>query len=160
MDLPAGALNTTHSIAFTRAGAFAGEDFQYTPILKQVPAALWGESMTPVLNGPAFVPNTLAGFAVTPARPPASGDTVEVAQAVLAGAPQTVPGAYRWTDPVPAFTPDTEDDTARRRTIADALTSAAPVREAILQALDIDPGMVRLNSELAAVFVIPPEIPA
>ena len=46
----------------------------------------------------------------------------------------------------------------RRKTIADALTSAAPVREAILQALDIDPGMVRLKPELAAVFVIPPEI--
>jgi hypothetical protein len=88
------------------------------------------------------------------------GVTVQVDQAVLAGVPQTVPGAYRWTGQVPAFTPDTQDDATRRQTIADALTSAAPVREAILQALGIDPGQVRLNPGLADVFVIPPEIPA
>jgi hypothetical protein len=160
MDLHAGDLNTTHSIAITRDGAFVSGDFQYAPILKQVPAALWGESMTPVLNGPAFVQNTLAGFTVTPAQPPDPGVSVQVDQAVLAAAPQTVSRAYRWTDQVPAFTPDTQDDATRRKTIDAALTSAAPVRQAILQALGIDPGQVRLNSELAEVFVISPEIPA
>jgi hypothetical protein len=160
MDIHSGDLNTTHSLAITRDGVLVGEEFQYTPILKQVPAALWGESMTPVLNGSAFVQNTLAGFTVTPGQPPVPGVTVQVDQAVLAGVPQTVPGAYRWTGQVPAFTPDTQDDATRRQTIADALTSAAPVREAILQALGIDPGQVRLNPGLADVFVIPPEIPA
>ena len=98
-------------------------------------------------------------FVRTPAQPPDPGVSVQIDQAVLAAAPQTVSGAYRWTDQVPAFTPDTQDDATRRKTIDAALTSAAPVRQAILQALGIDPGQVRLNSELAEVFVVSPEIP-
>jgi hypothetical protein len=40
------------------------------PLLKKVPVALWGESLTPSLNGNQFIENTLSGLEIKPKKQP------------------------------------------------------------------------------------------
>jgi len=46
------------------------EDFACTPLFKKVPVALWGESLTPSLNGNQFIENTLSGLEIKPKKQP------------------------------------------------------------------------------------------
>jgi len=48
------------------------DDFEYVAIQKNVPAALWGESITPKLHGPQFVENAFCGVEIR-AKPPVNG---------------------------------------------------------------------------------------
>ncbi len=57
-------LTTKQAIAITK------DDFKYIPILKKVPAGLWGNSLTPELNGEKFIDNALSGFEIQPGGTP------------------------------------------------------------------------------------------
>jgi len=162
MDLKASGLVSTQVITITREGEAAEGHFHCEPILKQVPAALWGETMQPGLDQPRFIDNALAGFAITPASAPEPGQTTPVDRSALRYSPERVPDAYGWTGPVAPFTPSGQDDDARKQVIRTQLADSAALtaRQALLQALGFDPATVSLQPALVDVFVIPPQVQA
>ena len=158
VNVAAAEFATTHSISITMNGAAVEADFQVSPILKKMPSGMWGVSMTPNVNQP-FLDNGLSGFAITPARKPAPGETVPVALSSMSFSPATVNSAFQWQTGIAPFTPLAEDDVQRRAEVSGHLIASAGARNAILQALGFDPNSaVHLAANLADVFVIPPQI--
>ena len=68
MDVKFNELTSTITITITKDGNHVEEDFAYIPILKKAPTGLWGESLTPDLNGKQFIENTLSGFEIKPKK--------------------------------------------------------------------------------------------
>ncbi len=67
-------LTSTQAIDIKREGLLANSAFQFVPIYKRVPSALWGEGFMPRdPNAPRFVENVLCGFTISPAQPPEPG---------------------------------------------------------------------------------------
>ncbi|HEX3557447.1 MAG TPA: DUF6603 domain-containing protein [Thermoanaerobaculia bacterium] len=163
MDLRAKDLASQHALSITRAGSAVDGDFQCTPILKSVPAALWwGKSMQPDLNQEQLIENALTGFTITPAHPPTPGETLPIDRSALQYSPVTVADAYGWNEPGIAFTASGQTGDARRQTVRDKLattaTAVSGARNSLLAALNLDPSLVSLNPGLADTFVIPPQV--
>jgi hypothetical protein len=60
--------SSTHSITLTRDNQpVGGDEFDFIALDKSFPAALWGKSVTPQVNGPQFV-NGLSGFEIRPLK--------------------------------------------------------------------------------------------
>jgi hypothetical protein len=78
MAVAAGALTSVQTIQIFLDRAPVGDLFRFTPIVKPVPAALWGSTPTPGLNGERFVERSLAGFTIAPQKDvePAQGTSL------------------------------------------------------------------------------------
>ncbi|HYH64733.1 MAG TPA: hypothetical protein VD866_08580, partial [Urbifossiella sp.] len=141
------------------------DHFAYRPILKNVPTALWGGSVSPDLNGPRFVNDALVGFELTPATPAVPGETAAVRRAALADAEQDVPDAFDWGT-APTFRPDPLADAARAAAVGASITgpAAAAARGRILSALGFPADAFDLAGETGAAladdFLVPPVIAA
>jgi hypothetical protein len=141
-------------------GSRADDRFRYTPVAKNLPAALWGEHTQPAVTDPALVDGLLTGYTVRP-LPPAEPDTAAyLARDVLraATALDTQEDAYRWVPRQP-FTPDGGDGPARRRVIADTVTApaAADVRSALWAGFG-DGAALDLGGFDAADFLVVPQV--
>ncbi|HYP19719.1 MAG TPA: hypothetical protein VEY08_06555, partial [Chloroflexia bacterium] len=148
------------------------EYFVFTPVLKQFPAALWGQSMTPdqsSLRKPSLIGPNLAGFEIRPGRQSGVGqakavkasETIEVPRGSLQFS--SIPaGNYTWGTSGVAFKASTDQDAARRETIKNTITAEAvtAARHAVLAALEFPADAVALNSTLVAQFEIPPQVRA
>jgi hypothetical protein len=96
---PAG-LSSEFIITITREQESIEDEFQYIPILKKVPTAMWGTTLTTDLNGPQFIDNALCGFEIKPAAPPPPGDTRDIDRAELAYDTTLIPGSFQWEEAV------------------------------------------------------------
>lgn len=67
--------NSTLTIDITLNGGPIKSKLNYSLIKKLVPAGLWGESATPALTDKKFLENVATGIEITPADPPAAGET-------------------------------------------------------------------------------------
>ena len=158
---------STHSITVQREGEEGKwvdvvQDFAFTPVLKNVPWALWGNELSPGLKSPRMVENVLSGFALTPAAGPAPGATAVVDRANLRFDQEDVRGAYAWGAADPAFASSGLDDEARRDRIAATLASesAAQARATLCDALGLAPVTVDAAAAAAAAdsFLVAPEL--
>jgi hypothetical protein len=166
VGLPQG-VSSTHAVAVQREGEGGAwvsveEDFAFTPVLKNVPYALWGNELTPGLKSPRMVENVLSGFALTPAAGPAPGATAVVDRDNLRFDQEDVDGAYAWGPADPAFAASGLDDDARRTRIADTLASeaAAQARTTLCEAMKLAPVAVdaAAASAAAGAFLVAPEL--
>lgn len=69
-------LRSTLTISITRGTESMEHHFAFTPVLKHLPAGLWGElgeRLRPDPNDPALVRDTLVGFEIRPATTPLTG---------------------------------------------------------------------------------------
>ena len=118
-------------------GAHAEDQFSFTPIVKPVPAALWGSALTPDLNAEPFVERSLAGFTITPHEDtaPATGTTVRRDDWQYSDG--RVAPVYQW-EPTPGDQLTGLPATAC--TVRHTITAAGPVdaRARLLTALGID----------------------
>ncbi|MFL5804864.1 MAG: DUF6603 domain-containing protein [Roseiflexaceae bacterium] len=137
MAVAKGGLTSTHTISITLNGSAAEGHFTFTPIVKNVPAALWGGDLKPDLNGPRFVDRALSGFEIRPMQDvepdrgsASSRDDWQYNQAPV------VP-SYSWESQQP---PTAGDDGASRGRIKDTIVAAetAGARARLLDALEID----------------------
>jgi len=64
-----------HTIRITKGGSPYEDRFDFVPVRKKVPAAMWGRSFAPSLNGASFVEDALAGFEIRPRARPRAGET-------------------------------------------------------------------------------------
>jgi hypothetical protein len=170
--LTAADFSSSHTVSFGRQneeGGFddVGPDFDLTPVLKDVPVALWGETLTPSLNGPAFVKGALAGFEVRAHGAPAPGVTADIERKVLQYETEKVADAFAWEGfrDFEAKTyggADEEAEEAARGADIVATINAdgtAAARARLLDALGITDA-VELTGYAADGFIIPPQVEA
>ncbi|MEW9552243.1 DUF6603 domain-containing protein [Nonomuraea sp. NPDC050783] len=138
----AGGFASTHTITITRDGAPAEASFVFTPVTKDLPAALWGGELTPSLAKPSLVAGLLTGYVITAAPPveaahPASLPAGALTQATPVSVEQD---AFDWAA-LPAFTAtgqplDTGQGAPARAAIAGKLLPGVPVDLRGLSAAD------------------------
>jgi hypothetical protein len=136
MAVPAGALTASHTIQISRDGESAEQHFTFTPIIKRLPAALWGDKLVPALGDEDFVERALAGFEIRPAADaePTAGTTVAKDDWQYADTP--VAPTYHWETGSPG---PLGGDPARAQAIRDTITADSTVaaRSRLLAALGI-----------------------
>lgn len=164
VGVAAGALASTHSVWVDRqvgtVWQAAETDFAFTPVLKDVPYALWGSDRVPAVNGPRLLQGALAGVAITPAAEPAPGLSAVVDAANLAFDADELADAYAWGTAEAAFVPSTADAATRLAQIRDTLASTAAVqaRASLCTALNVTPGTLYHTDALnaaAALLAVP-----
>ncbi|NEP52468.1 MAG: hypothetical protein F6K65_28185, partial [Moorea sp. SIO3C2] len=157
MDVKSGELTSTHTITITKNEDSVEKDFAYTPILKKAPTGLWGESLTPDLNGKQFVENTLSGFEIKPKKQPDAGETHPIERQNLKFTLESVNDAYEWED-IGAFQEKSGEDISST-IIKDSVKQA---REDLLKAmnLDLDIREIDLSETIADHFLLSPKIGA
>ncbi|HAT12815.1 MAG TPA: hypothetical protein DCS91_03735 [Microcoleaceae bacterium UBA11344] len=131
------------------------EEFTCTPILKKVPVGLWGESLTPNLNGNQFVENTLAGFEIKPKKQPDSGATHAIDRSQLQGIPDLINNAYQW-ETIKTFYEEKDQKKTIQNTILD--NSVKKAREALLKALNLDIETIDISENIANEFLVLPKV--
>jgi hypothetical protein len=174
MDVSAADFSSAVNVTLGKHNELTGEyeaaeaDFAFGPVLKHVPVALWGTTLTPPVNGPAFVRDTLAGFVVTPAAQPAPGATADIDRAALLYDADDVPAAFAWGELL-SFVPqdfgDDEEaaDRERRAAVGESINAqaTADARARLLGALAVT-AEVRLDGFDAAgeAFLFAPQVAA
>ena len=114
----------------------------FEPILKNIPTGLWGQTMNPAANDPAFIEGVLCGFTVSQTYNP-SDKTSTLPKSELAY-DTTGPEQFTWAGQP---TPPTADSTADGSTISTSLNSTDSIRQAILGELGMTGTFVIHNAE-------------
>ncbi|MFI6820064.1 DUF6603 domain-containing protein [Micromonospora sp. NPDC050187] len=81
-DLAPGAVTAVHRIVVTHEGMPVEDRFDYTPVCRGLPFALWGGRLTPQVTDPALMEDLVTGYELRP-RPPAPARAVWVDRAAL-----------------------------------------------------------------------------
>jgi len=76
------------------------DSFAFVPILKNVPAGLWGDYKGADLNQDRTIPNILSGFSIEPGSPPKPSETHEVPKENLQYDSYEVQQAFNWESPL------------------------------------------------------------
>jgi hypothetical protein len=160
-------LTTTQTITITKKELISGDeqdvdvtyDFAYTPILKKMPAGLWGQELTPSVNGEPFIENALAGFEITPAEAHKPGKTQAIDRRNLRyTTDSSIADAYGWAS-LMLFTADTQKD---KEDINQSILAAETVtnRNALLTQLGFDTtdNLIDLNETVANDFLVAPQV--
>ncbi|WP_367267609.1 DUF6603 domain-containing protein [Okeania sp. SIO2C9] len=162
MEVESGQLTSTQIVTISRDGTPLTEDefqaeFECNPILKKAPTGLWGESITPDLNGEQFIENTLSGFEIKPKKQHEPGETHAVNRQNLLFTTELVSNAYEW-ETIKVF--NEEGGKNIRDTITESSVKTA--RENLLRAmnLDLDIREIDLSENIADNFLLSPKIGA
>jgi hypothetical protein len=163
--------SSVHTITITRNGLHVERDFAYTPVLKNVPTALWGQYarqgpylLPPDLNGQRFISDALSGFEIRPAVQATPGETAPVDPEKLQYDPENIPAAYAWEQNPVTFQTETLDDAGRRQQISSSIvdTATVAVRQQLCQALGISLDTINLDQtiagEVASAFLFAPQV--
>lgn len=100
--------SSTHTITITSNQTDVGGRFVYTPVTKNVPAALWGGSLAPTLNGPQFVENALTGFKISAKEPKEPDQTLKIKRSNLLIGQSSARQVCHWGKEGKAFKPGTQ----------------------------------------------------
>ena len=160
MEIGAANLATKQTATITRNGSSVEGDFTFTPVLKNVPAGMWGTSLTPSLNSQQFIPKTLAGFEIKPALRPPKSETADIDRSNLQFTEQSIGSAYDWQI-ISSFTASAQTDAQRRQAIKDSIISnnTATARSQILHAMGIT-DEIDVDMTIAEAFLVAPQIGA
>jgi hypothetical protein len=156
MAIPASDLKSTQTITITREGKSVGEDFSFTPILKKIPAGLWGRELTPALNGDRHIDNALTGYEITPANKPAPGRTKPVVRRNLKYETLPLTDAFGWEAGTRFNPAEMSDDEAKTR-INQSIISHSSERENLLSTLGVD-WPVDLDPSTGSDFLYGPQL--
>lgn len=129
------------------------EDFACTPLFKKVPIALWGESLTPSLNGNQFIENTLSGLEIKPKKQPELGATQAINRSKLQFSTTSINNAYHWRT-ISTFQEETTKDISS--TIVDNAVKNS--RENLLKALNLNSEEIDLSATIADNLLGSPKI--
>ncbi|HEY0607615.1 MAG TPA: DUF6603 domain-containing protein, partial [Herpetosiphonaceae bacterium] len=103
--LNAGNVTSVHEVTLRREdGKSVADSLRCTPVLKDVPRALWGHSSQPTISGPGLVAGALTGLVIRPAEAEAHQTPVTLTRDDWQYTTTSVPTAAHWeqADPVPA----------------------------------------------------------
>ena len=165
MGIAASTLQTKQQIKIDKEGTPVERDFNFEPIYKKAPTAMWGSSdgriKIPDVNEARFVgdgKNPLFGFKITPTHLPKPGKTNDIPAENLQFETHPIPDAYAWND-IKQFLATSQNDEARRDTIRHNISSSQ-TRDDILEQLGFNLEQdVYLNPEaIADSFIIAPQV--
>ncbi|HEY0321630.1 MAG TPA: DUF6603 domain-containing protein [Pyrinomonadaceae bacterium] len=155
-------LHSTISIALKRDDK-AFDEFSYAPIRKRVPAGLWGQSLTPNLNGNTFIEDVPTGLEIKPGKQPDPGETALIDLSKFKytlsyfpkdeGYPVVTGYAYAW-EPKGSFTPS--PDVEGRNAVRDSVENNSQ-RDSLLKALAVNVD-VNISANVAKDFLSAPKI--
>ncbi|WP_030315404.1 DUF6603 domain-containing protein [Streptomyces sp. NRRL B-3229] len=133
----------THRIEITRDGRPMDGLFDFAPVGKQLPSALWGSEFGASLNRPQLVGELLTGYTVRPLPPtePSVSPTLPAAALQSATPLFTEPDAIRWAsaEPGPVLVQDAAAITGALHDPA-VTTARASLIDAVLGGVPIDLG--------------------
>jgi hypothetical protein len=129
------------------------EDFACIPLLKKVPIALWGESLTPSLNGNQFIENTLSGLEIKPKKQPDTGATKAINRSELQFSTTPINNAYHWQT-IGTFQEETTKNI--RNTIVD--NAVNNTRDNLLKALNLKSEEIDLSATIVDNLLGSPKI--
>ncbi len=129
------------------------EDFACTPLFKKVPVALWGESLTPSLNGNQFIENTLSGLEIKPKKQPDTGATKAINRSELQFSTTPINNAYHWRT-ISTFQEETTKNISN--TIVD--NAVNNTRDNLLKALNLKSEEIDLSATIADHLLGSPKI--
>jgi hypothetical protein len=104
--LPKPSFISDHQVEICFKGTDASGSFDFEPVLKALPAALWGKpNLTadgllhpPSLHDDRLVEKTLSGFKIRPKKPAEPGPSKAIPQQALRYSTEPVPDAFDWQD--------------------------------------------------------------
>ncbi|MFM2378777.1 MAG: hypothetical protein RLZZ143_1355, partial [Cyanobacteriota bacterium] len=149
MEVKSEQLTSDLTISITRDGKYLSsaefdKNFTCIPLFKKVPIALWGESLTPSLNGNQFIENTLSGLEIKPKKQPELGATQAINRSELQFSPVSIDNAYHWQT-IGTFQEETTKDISN--TIVD--NAVNNTRENLLKALNLNSEEIDLSATIA-----------
>ncbi|PAX59976.1 hypothetical protein CK510_04265 [Brunnivagina elsteri CCALA 953] len=130
-------------------------EFTFSPLTKKVPVALWGESLTPNLNGNQFVENTLAGFEIKPKNSHKPGETHPIDRSELQFSTDSINNAYQW-QPIKTFSEEKDKNKNIQNTILE--NSVKTARENLLKTLNLDIETIDISENIADNFLVLPKV--
>ncbi len=157
---PSDSLRSVHTITITRDGKSVEEEFEFRPILKNVPAGLWGQSLTPDLKAEALIKGVLSGFEIRPQKPHQPGETQPFPRSNLQYEIEPIANAYYWEE-LPPFKPSSLEEAPRREKIKDSIEQVNGKRESLLKALGVSEEIseeINVGQSIAYDFLIAPQI--
>jgi hypothetical protein len=159
---PLGLATTTavHRIEISNDGGRVDQLFDYTPVTKRLPSALWGGALQPSLDGQQLTGDLLAGYTMRPLPPqePANSPSLP-ASALQDPTPLfTEHGAIAWGPPGQYRLSDASDQT-RAAAITSGLADPGPagIRSAIADAV-LKGAAIDLRGFTATEFLQVPQV--
>ncbi|TBR61685.1 hypothetical protein B4U84_13150 [Westiellopsis prolifica IICB1] len=159
-------INITRNEIAIKAEEFA-EEFACTPILKKVPVGLWGESLTPDLNGAQFIENALSGLEIKPKEQHKAGKTHAIERTNLQFTTELINNAYKWGN-IEAFKSipfddkktEEENNNASKQIISESIVdnTVKTTRENLLRGLNLNIEEIDISKTIADDFFISPKI--
>lgn len=139
---------------------YLAEDFALTPVLKRMPAAMWGDKITPGVNSQKFIENAVSGFEIRPAKPATPGKTHPVPKKDLQYTTDHIEDAYSF-ETIKAFGAVTSGDAGTayiRNNIATPNTMEK--RRTMIEALGLDYNNlgISMTEDIADDFVRDPQV--
>ena len=160
MEVRSADLTSTYSITIKKQkpeGNFENveKECAYIPILKKAPTGLWGESLTPDLNGEQFIENTLFGFEIKPKKQHEPGKSHAIDRQNLQFTTESVNDAYKW-ETIKVF------NEQGGKNIRDTITesSVKTTRDNLLKAINLDISTIDLSANIADHLLLSPKIGA
>lgn len=158
MEVKSEQLTSDLTISITRDGkslssAEFDENFTCIPLFKKVPIALWGESLTPSLNGNQFLENTLSGLEINPKKQPDTGAKQAINRSELQFSTTLINNAYHWQT-ISTFQEEPTKDISS--TIVDNAVKNA--RDNLLTALNLNSEEIDISATIADIFLVSPKI--
>ncbi|MEC4815235.1 MAG: DUF6603 domain-containing protein, partial [Scytonema sp. PMC 1069.18] len=142
-----------------------GSNFECTPISKNIPTALWGESNSKNPNRERFINNVLSGYKIKPANPPTPGETQPIERKNLAYDTELVDNAYEWNSFSTFSKSEETDEDTREKNIGESITSedVKNARNSLLESLglsdiDIDLEEFETDKGIEQAFIIAPQL--
>jgi hypothetical protein len=152
------AVEAAHRIIITHGEDPADDWFEYRPITKSLPFALWGGVLRPALNQPQLVANMLTGYEIRPKAPLEPPSPPSIARAALQNPVPvfTEHDAFAWKAPA-SFVPAPGGEVEHRDTIGRTIVArdAADTRAAIAGALLADAALDLAGFDTADFLAIP-----
>lgn len=136
----------------------AEKAFEINPILKDIPAAMWGQTMTPGLKGQTFIKQALCGFGIRPAYTPSAHVTKEIYRSKLQYATDPISDAFEWAS-YETFRDTAQDNAQRTESISETILAADVVstRAKMMDALGVSVDL-KLSPDIANSFLVAPLI--
>lgn len=162
MDVLAADFSSQQVIGVWRQSSAGGwenvnDELIFTPQSKSVPAALWGQNLSPSVNDDSLIGNTLSGFLITPPSPTA-GNTHAVKTADLAMNTDRHADYFDLDNTYSIEINEVEEDT-RRTDITTALnTSEVQTTRAEMLTLLGFSSTVSLSDDIVSEFMIAPQL--
>ncbi|RTQ50298.1 hypothetical protein EJV47_11785 [Hymenobacter gummosus] len=164
MGLPAVLVGSEAVVTVKRGNDYVTEGLRLEPVTKGVPVGLWGQSVSPAINGARLIDGAACGFTISCSPPKEPAETAFIDRAELELEPEDISSpAWQWST-MPAFNATAAEqqfnapsqETARRDYLRTHLETLQAGRAELLRQLGFT-APIFPDKSLADAFVVAPQ---